>query len=205
MRQQHDLKVNMSQRNAISRGRVVGGGQAPPNMAFGKANRPQTPVGGIIRNNYGEEGELIQHAKYQEFMAMVSAKTPIQSFLFWPILTVTTTFINGLKFECLPIISFVYYRNLRARVRSTFAWPMLRCTLMRLLDRRTSPCMRLRLSSSWNVSKTWTLGLQLNAATKATWWMRAASHPQVMSTRTSELLLPKQWLGSEQTKCLSTL
>lgn len=70
MRQQHDLKVNMSQRNAISRGRVVGGGQAPPNMAFGKANRPQTPVGGIIRNNYGEEGELIQHAKYQDFMAM---------------------------------------------------------------------------------------------------------------------------------------
>ena len=41
-------------------------------MAFGKANRPQTPVGGIIKNNYGEEGELNQIAKYAEFMAMVS-------------------------------------------------------------------------------------------------------------------------------------
>lgn len=91
MRQQHDLKVSMkSQRNAISRGRVVGG-QAPANMAFGKANRPQTPVGGIIKNNYGEEGELVQLAKYQEFMAMVSAKT----FYFPIVLTVTTIAVVG--------------------------------------------------------------------------------------------------------------
>ncbi len=76
MRTRHDIKiVQKTQRSVASRGTT----NLPiENMAFGKANRPQTPVGGIIMNNYGEEGEIALQQKYQQFMQAVSiAKRPL--------------------------------------------------------------------------------------------------------------------------------
>jgi len=66
LRTRHDIKiVQKTQRSVASRGTT----NLPiENMAFGKANRPQTPVGGIIMNNYGEEGEIALQQKYQQFM-----------------------------------------------------------------------------------------------------------------------------------------
>ena len=65
MRANHDYKLQQK----THRGKV---GQSLPDMAFGRMNRPQTPVNGIIMNEYGErESEALQ-AKYQMMKQSVS-------------------------------------------------------------------------------------------------------------------------------------
>ena len=41
-------------------------------FTFGRANRPQTPVGGIITNAYGESAEVYQQTKYNQWKRMRS-------------------------------------------------------------------------------------------------------------------------------------
>ena len=42
-------------------------------MSFGRANRPQTPVGGIIRNDFGEESANYMQQKYAAWNQMKSS------------------------------------------------------------------------------------------------------------------------------------
>lgn len=44
-----------------------------PQMSFGRANRPQTPVGGIIRNDFGEESANYMQQKYAAWNQMKSS------------------------------------------------------------------------------------------------------------------------------------
>ena len=48
---------------------------AVPDATFGRANRPQTPVNGIIMNNYGEESELCLQQKYAQWKQSVSSQS----------------------------------------------------------------------------------------------------------------------------------
>lgn len=61
-RQNHNLKVTQK----TSRGNV-GMSLPNPTATFGKPNRPQTPVNGIITNTYGCESEAVLQARYQNW------------------------------------------------------------------------------------------------------------------------------------------
>ena len=42
------------------------------NSVFGKPNRPQTPVTGIITNDYGAQGEAAMKERYDQVKSYVS-------------------------------------------------------------------------------------------------------------------------------------
>ena len=48
-------------------------GASVPDSTFGRANRPQTPINGIIMNNYGEESEANLQQKYAAWKQSVSS------------------------------------------------------------------------------------------------------------------------------------
>ena len=64
MRSKHDLKLNAKPtRNAFERKSLPVSNEA----TFGKPNRPQTPVNGIIMNDYGANSEAVLQQRYQEW------------------------------------------------------------------------------------------------------------------------------------------
>ena len=70
MRANHDLKVQQKGgRNLTQRSSAPSEAGA---AAFGKPNRPQTPVTGIIMNEYGAHGEAVQVERYTMWKQQVS-------------------------------------------------------------------------------------------------------------------------------------
>ena len=78
MRANHDLKIiHKSQRNMTQRGSTPSSYAGA--AAFGKPNRPQTPVTGIITNEYGAHGEAMLQERYAQWKAQVSFRTSFET------------------------------------------------------------------------------------------------------------------------------
>ena len=60
MRANHDMKVMQPS----ARGKMNTTLNSTDGMIFGRANRPQTPVNGIIRNEYGEGSQMEMQDRY---------------------------------------------------------------------------------------------------------------------------------------------
>lgn len=65
-RNDHDARINVG-KHMPKINRIPGG-----DFSYGRANRPQTPVDGIIRNEFGEESVSHLQQKYVVWKQMVS-------------------------------------------------------------------------------------------------------------------------------------
>ena len=62
--------------------RNTGRGISLPNQTFtyGRANRPQTPINGIIGNNFGEEAGSMLQTRYKHFVDIKKQQSPKNRF-----------------------------------------------------------------------------------------------------------------------------
>jgi hypothetical protein len=68
-REKNDARIEQTIGDRSRRGRGLG---VPENLAFGKANRPSTPINGIICNYYGETASHEIEEKYALSIELVS-------------------------------------------------------------------------------------------------------------------------------------
>jgi hypothetical protein len=68
-RQGHDARIEATIGDRSRRGHM---GAIPENLAFGKPNRPSTPINGIISNYYGETATNEIEEKYALSLELVS-------------------------------------------------------------------------------------------------------------------------------------
>ena len=58
LRANHDLKIaQKSGKNRQAGGSLMGRFASATDIPYGKPNRPQTPVGGVMENAFGDESE----------------------------------------------------------------------------------------------------------------------------------------------------
>lgn len=71
LRSKHDMRL---QPKNTQRSSIVSTSLPNASMTFGRANRPQTPVNGIINNMYGEQGSEQLQERYTMWKQQVSGK-----------------------------------------------------------------------------------------------------------------------------------
>lgn len=74
MRANFEMKIETkpSSRNTTSYRTVAIASRSSYSSAYGKPNRPQTPVNGIITNNYGMRSEQVMKERYDNWKSSVS-------------------------------------------------------------------------------------------------------------------------------------